>query len=583
MAQAEPLASNGSPEASGSTPPRDLRLLLSLQNTAARVLAGAMRVEDAVPKLIEVICRNLGFPLGSLWVLDGVHQVLRCQSLWGSPAVSLPAFEAATRERTFELGIGLPGRVWSGETAIWVPDVTIEPNFPRAAAAEADGVHGALAFPIRAEREFFGVMEFFSQRVLAPDAELLSFIEGIGNQVGQLFRRVKAQEATRQSEARMAAVVEAALDCVVAIDHRGRITEFNPAAERTFRLRHQDVIGKDLADLLIPPVFREQFRHGLAHYLKTGENRLLRRRLEMPALRGNGEEFPVEIAISPISANGMPSFTAYIRDISIRKQAEAEFELTAKFRDQLLGILGHDLRNPLQAIRMATSLLFTRGGLNQRQSKTLARISVSTDRMARMINDLLDFARSRLGGAIPLERRPTDLADVAHQVIEELTLANPSRIIQLSTYWNCRGEWDPDRLAQVLSNLVGNALQHSPEDSPIQVELDGDASSVVFEVRNGGNPIPPDVLPVIFEPYRRGISLNTTGGVGLGLYIVKQVVSAHGGTVEVRSSAEHGTTFSVRLPKYPPNQQFPLDQPRGGEEFRPGSGTQPASGTIPFT
>jgi PAS domain S-box-containing protein len=417
-------------------------------------------------------------------------------------------------------------------------------------AAAADGLHGALAFPVRTEGEFYGVMEFFSQRVLAIDDELLSFMEGIGNQVGQFFRRVKALEATRYSEARKAAVVEAALDCIVSIDHRGRITEFNPAAERTFGYQREQAMGKEMVELLVPPSLREQHRRGFAHYLATGESRLLRKRLEMPALRSNGEEFPVEIAISPINANGIPSFTAYIRDISRRKKAEAESERTAKFRDQLLGILGHDLRNPLQAIQMATSLLFTHGGLTPRQSKTLARISVSTDRMARMINDLLDFARSRLGGAMPIERRPVDLADIAQQVIEELTLANPSRIIQLTTFWNCRGEWDPDRLAQVLSNLVGNALQHSRENSPVRVELDGDASSVVLEVRNEGIPIPPEVLPVIFEPYRRGISLSATGGVGLGLYIVKQIVSAHGGTVEVRS-AETGTTFAVRLPKHP--------------------------------
>ncbi len=132
----------------------------------------------------------------------------------------------------------------------------------------------------------------------------------------------QAQVALRQSEARKTAIVDTALDCIITIDHEGKVVEFNPAAERTFGYRRADVLGREMAELIVPPPLREQFRRGLAHYLATGEGPVLDQRLEMPALRADGTEFPVELAITRISAEGLPLFTAYLRDITERKRAE---------------------------------------------------------------------------------------------------------------------------------------------------------------------------------------------------------------------------------------------------------------------
>ena len=239
-------------------------------------------------------------------------------------------------------------------------------------------------------------------------------------------------------------------------------------------------------------------------------------------------------------------------DITERKRNLEEAQRTARFREQFVGIVGHDLRNPLSAIVTAAQLLLRHGSLSERHSRAISRILSSGDRMARMIDDLLDFTRSRLGGGFPIARRRVDLAELTAQVIEELELAYPERSVELHRDGDAWGSWDPDRLAQVVSNLIGNALQHSPENAVVRVDLRDKGDRVELETCNEGPPIPHEVLPHIFEPGRRGPSGRgraASNGLGLGLYIVQQIVLAHDGSISVRSSQDDGTRFCVVLPR----------------------------------
>jgi signal transduction histidine kinase len=164
-----------------------------------------------------------------------------------------------------------------------------------------------------------------------------------------------------------------------------------------------------------------------------------------------------------------------------------------------------------------------------------------------MIDDLMDFTRGRLGGGIPLRRSVVDLRALCTDVIEEAQTAH-GRPIDVSVTGDARGHWDADRLAQVLSNLVGNAMQHSPPDAPVHVDVRDEPEFTVLEVTNQGPPIPAEQLAHIFEPFRRGEGRKSVG-LGLGLYIVERIVHAHGGTITVRSTREDGTTFSMRMPR----------------------------------
>ncbi|MHA7634505.1 hybrid sensor histidine kinase/response regulator [Corallococcus sp. M7] len=243
-----------------------------------------------------------------------------------------------------------------------------------------------------------------------------------------------------------------------------------------------------------------------------------------------------------------------LRDVTARKQLESEARQRGDFERQLIGIVSHDLRTPLSAVLMSASLLLNRESLNETQRKRVHRIRASAERAVRMIRDLLDFTQVRHGG-LTLHPRDADLHAVVDSAVEEAQSQAPGRTLSHTRAGDGTGTWDADRLTQVVGNLVGNALTYGDPAAPIQLHTRGEADSVVLEVHNTGAPIPADLLPRLFEPLERGAphqENRTDRSIGLGLFIVRQVIQAHGGTVSVTSTAEAGTTFTVRLPRHPP-------------------------------
>ena len=180
----------------------------------------------------------------------------------------------------------------------------------------------------------------------------------------------------------------------------------------------------------------------------------------------------------------------------------------------------------------------------------LARASGAAARMSRLVNDLLDYSRARLGRGIPISPRAADLDAICREIIEEVTSAHPSRKISYRPGADGAGEWDPDRIGQVLTNLLTNAVRYSPEDARISVAWHAELDWRVISVHNDGPPIDPELLPCMFEPFERGRTA-ASGGTGLGLYIVREIVRAHGGSVAVTSEAGSGTTFTITLPVRP--------------------------------
>jgi PAS domain S-box-containing protein len=224
-------------------------------------------------------------------------------------------------------------------------------------------------------------------------------------------------------------------------------------------------------------------------------------------------------------------------------------EDTGAFREQFIGILGHDLRGPLTAVRMSADLLLRRKEVSEPNRQTLQRIVTSTDKMGRMIEDILDFTRGRLGEGIPVATQPANLQEIARHAVDELAAAHPQRSLQFLTQGSGTGEFDPDRMSQVVTNLVSNALTHGQWETPVRITVKEEGEGLALEVWNQSTPIAPELLSTLFEPFRQGGTRKSASGLGLGLYIVSEVVKAHGGTVTVQSSAEAGTTFTVHLPR----------------------------------
>jgi signal transduction histidine kinase len=229
--------------------------------------------------------------------------------------------------------------------------------------------------------------------------------------------------------------------------------------------------------------------------------------------------------------------------------AERQLRVEADFRERFMGMLAHDLRQPLNAIFLANAVLSA--ALAQSPMATTAGIQVrAAGRMKRMIEELLDFTRVRPETGMPIQRSEMDFASIASAIVGEVRLAHPSKTFDFQALGRCIGNWDPDRLAQVCTNLLGNAVEHGDASAPVLVRLDGTAHDVVeLSVTNTGKPIAAEVLAQLFLPFRRGsLRAQGDGGVGLGLYIVEQIVSAHGGNISAHSDVD-STRFVVRLPR----------------------------------
>lgn len=244
-------------------------------------------------------------------------------------------------------------------------------------------------------------------------------------------------------------------------------------------------------------------------------------------------------------------------DQAISESIACYIERVERSRNLMLGVLGHDLRNPLGATRNSAEYLLRTGGLTGAQTKAVVRIRSSTDRMRQMVDDLLDFTRAQLGNGLPIFPESVHLGLVCRRVIDELEALHPDRQLRLECSGDVHGKWDESRLAQLVSNLAGNAIQHGNPESAVTVRVSAEGACVRLQVHNQGPAISPDAQLALFDPRMRSVVQQFeirkgSSGLGLGLYIVREIARAHGGDVAVQSSERDGTTMTVRLPRLAP-------------------------------
>jgi phosphoserine phosphatase RsbU/P len=342
-------------------------------------------------------------------------------------------------------------------------------------------------------------------------------------------------------------------DTFLALDEEWRITFANASQERAPHTRRSETLGRVLWEVW--PELKAPSTKCWTELHRCMEERVPVRFVEHHA----SLDVWTEVRAYPCLDGGISVFS---RDVSQQLRTEAELaealrraeetRRSSEFEQQLIGIVSHDLRNPLQAINLSAAHGLKAAGLESRQRRPFERILSSSDRALRMINDLLDFTRVRLGGGIDVERgEAVDLHLLVAQVVDEVLVTRPERQVAVEPSGEARGRWDADRLAQVVQNLVVNALQHTTEEAPVRVRTWAEGEDAVLEVHNGGASIPAEDLPRLFEPFQRGSGARPDGGrsLGLGLHISYHLVQAHGGSIRVRSSAAEGTTFTVRLPR----------------------------------
>jgi PAS domain S-box-containing protein len=457
-------------------------------------------------------------------------------ALEGSDSAALVIAENAALMVRASAGLELPSEASAPQS---VAARAIEQRAPLE-ASETEGARAVYAAPLRFGEEMLGALRVSSQTAWTFADDEKRLFRAIATRAGTLLAGEDPQARLTHALRTFESLIEASPLPIISVDRGGVVQIWNRAAEELFGWSRGEVLGRP--NPLVSADLKDEAR-AMQEQILAGQ--VIRNR-EVRKARKDGTRVDLALSVAPLRdpSGAVSGSIAILVDITDRKHREIEAERTSRFRDHFVGIVSHDLRNPLTAIVTSAHLLLRYGELPERQARVVARIASSADRMARMIDDLLDFARSRLGGTFPIHPRRIDLRQICEQTVEELEFAY-TRQVKLDAEGDLWGDWDPDRMAQVISNLVGNAVQHS--DGEVTVSLSGQGEFVTLQTHNGGPPIPPEVLAHIFEPGRRGDARS--GGLGLGLFIAQQIVLAHGGTIAVASREGDGTTFTVTLPR----------------------------------
>jgi PAS domain S-box-containing protein len=502
-----------------------LPALWRIELAVARTLAEAADAEETYDRVLAEIGTALGWELGAVWEVSPADE-LRCVAIWQASQEDTLEFRSLTERITLNRGEGLPGRVWAKGEPAWVVDVVADANFPRAQAAAEAGLRGAFCFPTRSPDGIVGAMEFFTRTLQEPNEPLLASMAVLGNLIGQFVVRRRAEDAVRRRQALTGAILGAALDAVITMDQNGRVMEFSPAAERIFGYSSDEVVGHDMADLIVPPSLRTPHRRGLARYLETGRSVYLDRRVELTGMRADGSEFPIELTITQIDLPGPPTFTGFIRDITDFKRAEAELKAS---RTRLVETAATERR------RLERNL---HDGAQQYLNALALKLRLTAARIAEgpvVIGSLLDEAQADLAIAIEALR---ELARGIHPAA--LTEHGLSRALaglaERCPVDVCLAEMPTKRLPETLEVAVYYVVAEGLTNVAKYAQADHATVSVVLEQ----------------EMMTVEVADNGCGGAdltkGSGLRGLADRVEALGGRFLVESSRGAGTRLRAEIP-----------------------------------
>jgi PAS domain S-box-containing protein len=516
------------------------RTLVALDRVSSAAL-GTGDLEQFLPRLLNVLLETTASADSAYIMLrDEGSDVFRVRAAGGTDSELSLGF--ATRH-------GIAGLVAKRREPLLVRDASTNPLVQNPALFRAN-VHAVYFVPLLHGDEVVGIAKLASRSAFDfsdDDKQLLRAMAqratSIIIQAQLVTREREALAAFRRTAAELQRVMEMSPDMLAILGADGYLKRVNPAFGALLGYSEAELLATPYLEF-VHPQDRERVRAEVATVLEGTPAR----RFMCRVLRKDGSTRWVSFHAS--AEPGADELVSVGRDVTEERER-------AELEQQLIGIVSHDLRTPLSTILMSsTSLLRRSHDLDEASLKAVRRIHSASERAAALIRDLLDFTRARRAGKIAIAPQRLDLHAHARRVAEDVRQAAPDRRLEFEQRGDAQGWWDPARVAQVVENLVSNAFKYGASDAPVVVRTVGDDGWVRLEVHNRGNPIDPALLPHIFEPMRqsRAGGVGGAGGVGLGLYIVDHVVRAHGGTVEVRSTADDGTTFVVRIPREPPAQ-----------------------------
>jgi|GEM_PF-12756 len=361
-----------------------------------------------------------------------------------------------------------------------------------------------------------------------------------------------------ESEEKTRSVINTAMDAVITMDHEGKAVDWNPQAERVYGWSKEEILGFPISDFIIPPQHRGAHLKGLNHFIETGEGPILNTRIEIAALRKNGEEFPIELTITPLKKDDNYIFNAFSRDITERKKTELDLrhaqevaESANKSKSDFLANMSHEIRTPMNAI-IGMSHLALKTELTPKQNNYLRKIESSSKSLLGIINDILDFSKIE-AGKLDMEEIEFDLAEVLEDLSNLITLKAQEKSLEVLFSVDKNVPYvligDPLRLGQVMTNLANNAVKFTDYgEIIISIKLVEEKSNQVrlqFSVKDTGIGLTPEQTGKLFQSFSQADTSTTRqyGGTGLGLTICKSLVEMMNGKIWVESVPDKGSDF----------------------------------------
>ncbi len=568
-----------------------------LEFSASRILAEPGTMRQVSSKVIQMICQQLGWTAGLLWMLEVDVKALRLAELWHDPLRDIAPFIALSNKLRFNTGMCTPGRVLETEQSQWCRDFEQSLDNPRVACALSCQLRASLAFPIIADGEILGVVELFASEVVDPDEPLLQALAGIGNQMGQFMVRKSSEDQLWRSNALQKAVLDGAAHIIISTTPNGTIVTFNHAAEQHLGYTAAEVIG-----LQTPAPFHlpeEIAARAAALTLELGrpievgfETFVAKSRLGKPDecewtyVRKDGTHFPVLLCVTTLfdKQGQVIGYLGIGSDITVQKRAAQELlkakeiaEAANQAKSDFLATMSHEIRTPMNGI-IGMSCLLLDTELAPKQREMVDAVRHSGDSLMTIIEDILDFSK--------IEARKLDLVEEAFRldsvisgVVDLLQHKAASRsidlIVRVAPNVPASFMGDPGRLRQILMNLVGNGIKFTDEGSiRIQVRtLNCVAPGTInleISVTDTGIGMTEAQQSQLFQAFTQvdSSSKRRFGGTGLGLTISKRLIELMGGSIGVESKRHEGSRFWVRLPlRVVESQRMPLkDDARALEE-----------------
>ncbi|MES1208358.1 MAG: ATP-binding protein, partial [Pseudomonadota bacterium] len=516
--------------------------VLSAVDRLSREALGSWSLDELLSRLLTVIMEStVATDTATILLREGDRLRVRA-------AVGL----VAERDAGFSLAIGegFAGTIGATREPLMLRDAANDP-LVKSEFIRARQIRALYGVPLTDGEELIGVAHMGSLTAFGfGQADMLLF-RAIAQRAAALITEMRLRQRLDEESRLLNAILQQVPAGVLVAGGDGRIRTSNRAVATIWR---GTFAPTTVDEYRVGQVFDMQGQVVAAgeYPLTVALHKRRETTRELRIMRGDGSDGYVLSSAAPVldeRGQLLAAVVAFV-DITELKETQHRLEREAEFRERFLGVLGHDLRNPLAAILLAARRLEARTELPAGVTSTVARIASSASRMRRMIDELLDFVRARAAGQLPLNPASVDLRQVLQQVVAEAELGGAGGRVTIATTGDVTGMWDPDRLVQMTDNLVRNALRYGAPDRPVRIQAEGHPDEVALAVVNEGPGISPERQQRLFEPFERGQDQGGEG-LGLGLFIVRAVATSHGGRVDVTSSGGE-TRFVVRLPRHPP-------------------------------